>query len=106
MSFGLKMLPATFQRMMNNVLSGLSGTRCIVFLDDIVIYANSLVDRDGKLRDMFGKFRKHNLRFQPNKFEFLRKEVTFLRHKISELIFEPDAHKIEPIKNFLTSKMA
>jgi hypothetical protein len=53
MSFGLKMLPATFQRMMNNVLSGLSGTRCIVFLDDIAIYANSLVDHDGKLRDVF-----------------------------------------------------
>jgi len=73
MSFGLKMLPVTFQRMMTNVLSGLSGTRCIVFLDDIVIYENSLVDYDGKLRDVFGNFRKHNLRFQPNKFEFLRK---------------------------------
>jgi hypothetical protein len=56
--------------------------------------------------DVFGKFRKHNLRFQPNKFEFLRKEVTFHRHKISELRYEPDAHKIESIKNFLTSKMA
>lgn len=47
--FGLKTGAATFQRMMNNVLSGLNGTRCCVFLDDTVIYTNSLVDHDRKL---------------------------------------------------------
>ena len=41
MPFGLKTAPATFQKMMNNVLSVLTGTRCFVFLDDIVIYTNS-----------------------------------------------------------------
>ena len=51
MPFGLKTAPATFQKMIKNVLSGLSGTRCFVFLDDIVIYANSLIDHDRKLRD-------------------------------------------------------
>jgi hypothetical protein len=105
MSFELKTLPATFQRMMNDVLSCLSGTRCLVFLDDIYIYTNSLVEHDGKLQDVLEKFRKHNLKFQPSKSEFFRKEVTFLRHKISELRFEPAAHKIEAVKNFLTSKM-
>jgi hypothetical protein len=40
--FGLKTAPATFQRLMNTVLSGFTGTRCFVFLDEIVIYANSL----------------------------------------------------------------
>jgi hypothetical protein len=29
--FGLKTAPATIQKMMNNVLSGLTGTRCFVF---------------------------------------------------------------------------
>jgi hypothetical protein len=47
MPFGLKTAPANFQRMMNDVLSGLTGTRCFVFLDNIVIYANSLVDHEG-----------------------------------------------------------
>jgi hypothetical protein len=42
--FGLKTAPATFQKMMNSVLSGLTGTRCFVYLDDIVIYAKSLAD--------------------------------------------------------------
>jgi hypothetical protein len=57
-------------KMMNNVLSGLTGTRCNVFLDDIVLYANSLVDNDRKLRDVFKRLRKRNLKLQPDKCEF------------------------------------
>jgi hypothetical protein len=38
MPFGLKTAPTTFQSMMNSVLSGLTGSRCFVFLDDVVIY--------------------------------------------------------------------
>jgi hypothetical protein len=40
--FGLKTTPATFQKMMNSVLSGLTGTRCFLYLADIVIYARLL----------------------------------------------------------------
>jgi len=104
MHFGVKTAPATFQKMMNNVLSGLTGTRCFGFLDDIVIYANSLVDHDRKLRDVFRRLRKYNLKFQQDKCEFLPKEVTFFGHKISERGVEPDARKIESVKNFPTPK--
>jgi len=69
MSFGLKTAPATFQRMMN-VLSGLTGKRCSVFIGDIVMYANSLVGHDRKLRDVFRRLRKYNLKLQPNKCDF------------------------------------
>jgi hypothetical protein len=106
MPFGLKTAPATFQRMMNTVLSGLTGSRCFVFLDDIVIYANSLVDYDRKLREVFRRLRKHNLKLQPDKCEFLRKEVIFLGHKISEQRVEPDDRKVEAIKNFPNPKTA
>jgi len=64
MPFGLKTAPATFQKMINNVLSVLTGTRCYAFLDDIVLYANSLVDHDRKLRDVFKSLRNHNLKLQ------------------------------------------
>jgi len=102
MPFGLKTEPTTFQKMM--ILSGLTGTRCFVFLDDIVIYANSLVDHERKLRDVFRRLRKYNLKLQPDKCEFLRKEVTFLGHKISEHGVEPDTSKVESVKSFPTPK--
>jgi len=82
--FGLKTAPATFQRMMNVVLSGLTGTRCFVFLDDIVVYAKSLVEHDVKLRQVFDRLRENNLKLKPEKCEFLRREVSYLGHVISE----------------------
>jgi hypothetical protein len=60
--------------MMNNVLCGLTGTRCFVFLDDIVLYANSLAEHDRKLREVLQRLRKYNLKLQQDKCEFLRKK--------------------------------
>jgi hypothetical protein len=100
MPFGQKNGTCHIPKMMNTVLSGLTSTRCFVFLDDIVIYANSLVDHDRKLRDVFRRLRRRNLKLQPDKCEFLRKEVTFLRQKISEQGVESDTRKIECIDNF------
>ena len=63
------------------------------FLDDIVIYENSLVDHDRKLKNVLRRLRKYNLKLQPDKNEFFRKEITFLRHKISEHGVGPDGRK-------------
>jgi hypothetical protein len=82
--FGLKTAPSTFQRMMNVVLNGLTGTRCFVFLDDIVIYAKSLAEHDAKIRQVFDRLRGNNLKLKPDKCEFLRREVSYLGHVISE----------------------
>lgn len=83
--FGLKTAPATFQKMMKSVLSGLTGTCCFVYLDNIVVYAKSLVDHDTKLREVLDRLRTHRLKLQPNKCEFLREEVNYLGHQITEV---------------------
>ncbi|KAE9000876.1 hypothetical protein PR001_g18668 [Phytophthora rubi] len=45
MPFGLMNAPSTFQRMMNGVLRGLTWLTCLVYLDDIVIYAKGGIER-------------------------------------------------------------
>jgi len=42
MPFGLKNARATFQRLMNSVLTGIQELKCLVYLDDIVIYGPKL----------------------------------------------------------------
>jgi transposase InsO family protein len=100
--FGLKTAPATFQRMMNVVLSGLTGSRCFVFLDDIVVYARSLSEHDTKLREVFDRLRKNRLKLKAEKCQFLRKEVSYLGHVISEKGVFPEQAKTRVIEEYPT----
>jgi hypothetical protein len=75
MSFILKGAPATFARLMSNVLTGMQGIKCLVYVDDIVIFGETLQVYNKKLREVLVTMRKHNLKLQPDKCEFLRKEV-------------------------------
>ena len=75
MPFGLKNAPSTFQRPMNTILSGLQGTRCLVYLEDIIIFADSLESHNKKLLDIFKRLRESGLKIKPSKCEFLRREV-------------------------------
>jgi hypothetical protein len=84
MPFGLKGTPSSFSRLMTTVLSGLQGIKCLVYLDDIIIFGESLEIHNEKLRDVLARLRKHNLKLQPDKCEFLRKEVAFLGHILTE----------------------
>lgn len=100
MPFGLKNAPATFQRLMDNVLTGLQGQELFVYLDDIVIYASSLQEHEIKFRKLVRVLRQANLRLQPDKCEFLRPEVNYLGHIIGEDGVKPDPKKIDAVKNF------
>jgi hypothetical protein len=100
MPFGLKNAPSTFARLMSTVLSGLQGIKCLVYLDDIVIFGNTLHDHNEKLRDVLDRLRKHNLKLQLDKCEFLRKELTFLEHVVSKHGVKPDGRKVEAVRNF------
>lgn len=106
MPFGLKNAPATFQRLMDRVLSGLQGTSLFVYLDDIVIYASSLTEHEAKFNKLAERLRVANLRLQPDKCEFLRKEVAYLGHIISQEGVKPDPKKIEAVLNFPRPKNA
>lgn len=100
MLFGLKNAPATFQRLMNNVLSGIQGLHCFVYLYDIVIYANSIQDHSTKLESVLQRLKDNNLKLQPDKCEFMRHEVAYLGHVITNNGVSPDPSKTKVIENF------
>jgi len=51
MSFGLRNAPATFQRLMNQVVAGLEG--CAVYLDDVVVYSDMWEQHVERIRSLF-----------------------------------------------------
>lgn len=80
MPFGLKTAPATFQRLMNNILGDLVNKVCLVYLDDIIIYSTSLQEHLISLRQVLDRLANANLKIQIDKCEFLKRETTFLGH--------------------------
>lgn len=100
MPFGLKTAPATFQRTMNNVLRGLQGIHCLVYLDDILIYSNGLKEHLQKLRAVFERLRQTNLKVQLDKSEFLRKEVQYLGHTLTKDGLKPNDDKIKVVMDY------
>lgn len=100
MPFGLKNAPATFQRLMDLVLTGLQGEELFVYMDDIVIYATSLEEHERKYNALIERLRKANLKLQPDKCEFLKTEVTYLSHVISREGVKPDPTKLKAVQQF------
>lgn len=99
MPFGLKGAPATFQRLMDQTLSGLLGTDCFVYLDDIVIYSNTIENHLIKLQTIFQRLSLAKLKLQPQKCHFLKTEIVYLGHKCSASGCEPDPEKVSAIQN-------
>ena len=94
MPFGLKTAPSTFQRLMDQVLSGLQGLQLFVYMDDIVVYSSSLEEHSQKLKKLLGRLKTAGLTLQPEKCHFLRREITYLGHVITENGVKPDPRKI------------
>ena len=98
--FGLKNAPATFQRLMDNVLRGLQGTELFVYLDDVVVYAKNLVEHKIEVRRLMRRFEQANFSLQPDICKFLRREVTYLGHIVGQNGSRMDPRKIRAVEKF------
>lgn len=94
MPFGLCNAPATFQRLMTQVLSGLKS---IPYIDDILVAS---VDFENHLHDLnlvFERMQEARLKLQPTKCHFAAKEILYLGHLISKNCIGPDPNKISTL---------
>ena len=84
MLFGLINALATFCNLMNDVLFDYLDAFVVVYLDDIVVYSQTLSEHEMHLKKVFQRFREHKLYVKPEKCEFAREQITFLGQKINE----------------------
>ena len=94
---GLKNAGSTFQRMMDKVLDGLIGEICYVYLDDIIIFSESLEEHEGRVKQVFDRLKKNGLQIKIKKCEFIKPSIKFLGHKISYGKVEMSQHLVEAI---------
>ena len=97
--FGLAQAPAYFQRLVNEVLSGL--TFAFGYLDDILVFSPDMETHLKHLRLLFERLRSADLKLKEVKCNFLKKHIQYLGHIISGEGITPVPEKLESIQKML-----
>ena len=84
MPFGSKNASSTFQRLMDKVLRGLTWKQCLVYIDDILVFAKTCAEHCQRLDAVLGKIKNAGLKLKPSKCEFGMSEVNYLGFKLSD----------------------
>ena len=90
--------PTTFQRLVNIVLSGLSG--CEAYLDDLVIYSDSWQSHVQQIREVLERLCKANLMLNLAKCELSQVNGTYLGKVVGRGELRSVWSKVEAILAF------
>jgi transposase InsO family protein len=100
MPFGLTGAPATFQDFMNHILSPLLRQCVVVFLDDILVYSDTLERHIEHLEQVFRILQQNQLKLKLSKCKFAQDKLEFLGHMISANGIATDPSKVAVIKDW------
>jgi hypothetical protein len=95
MLFGLTNAPADFQYFINDVLHPFLDKFCIAYLDDILIYSNTLEDHKLHIQQILELLTANGLHLKPEKCEFHQQKVKYLG-----LIITQNGINMNPAKIF------
>jgi len=104
MPFGLATAPATFQRLMHIVLRNENWHKCLIYLDDIIIFGRNAEEHLDRLRSILQRIREANLKLSLDKCTFMKTRVSYLGHIVTSSGIETDPSKIEKITQWPTPK--
>ena len=100
MPFGLTNAPATFCTLMNKIFHPYLDKFVVVYLDDIIIYSNTLKEHVEHLRKVFKILRQNELYVKKEKCPFAKEEVSFLGLCIRDGKLMMDDSKVKAIQKW------
>ena len=100
--FGLAQAPAYFQRLVNEVLSGLMFA--FSYLDDILVFSPNMETHLEHLRILFERLQSTDLKLKEVKCNFLKKHIHNLGHIVSGGGIMPLPEKLDSIQKMLPPK--
>ena len=98
--FGVTNAPAQFMNLMNDVLAAYLDEFVLVFLDDILVFSNSIEEHAEHLRKVFTKLRENHLFAKASKCEILAPTVEFLGQQITPKGMTPTTEKLRAVKEW------
>lgn len=100
MPFGLCNAPATFQRLMQQCLSGQITESLLVYLDDIIVYSPDFATHLKHLDEVFERLWRHGLKLRPDKCKLFHRQVKFLGHVVDTKGVQPDPEKVTAVTDW------
>jgi hypothetical protein len=104
MSFGLCGAPGTFQHYMNDTFRDFLDKFLIIYLDDLLIYSDSLAEHKLHVRMVLEKLRDAGLYLKPSKCQFHVQEVAFLGFIVGPQGVQMDPSKVSAITSWPVPK--
>ena len=93
MPFRLCNAPATFQRLMHEILGDLIYTKAPVYIDDINIHSITFEQHLKDLEEVFNRIRKAGMKLKLEKCHFCFPEITFLGFVVGKEGIKTDKEK-------------
>jgi len=100
MPFGLTNTPATFERLMELVLSGMPWEQLQVSLDDVIVFGATFLIALLNLALVFERFRKAKLKMKVKKCALFQESVAFLGHVVGRDGVHCDPEKIAVVQDW------
>ena len=97
MPFGSMNAPATFQRLMDRVLSGLTWKQCLVYIDDVLLFSRAFDEHMQHVDEVLSRFIYSGLKLKPCKCLFADNDVEYLGFKITDKGLQASNKKIEAL---------
>jgi hypothetical protein len=97
MPMGLTNAPETHQARLEEALGELIDSICVVYLDDIVIFSDSIPSHKQHVRQVLERLWRANLYCSPKKTKLFQTSVKFLGHLISPAGVRADDEKIAQV---------
>lgn len=104
MPFGLANAPSSFQNYINDTLRGFLDEFCTAYIDDILIFSNTLEEHHVHVKKVLRRLLEAGLQIDIKKCEFHVKEVKFLGLIITTRGIKMDPAKLDSIKSWPTPK--
>lgn len=102
MTFGLRNAAQTFQRFIDEVLSGLDF--CYGYLDDIIVFSSDRKQHEEHLRHLFERLKQYGVLINTSKCVFGQEVVKFLGYEVSAAGSRPLDEKVQAVNEFPVPK--
>lgn len=97
---GLKNSSATFQRMIESVMGQCNLEWCQLFLDDIIVFSETVEQHLERLGVVFQKLADAGLKLKPEKCCLMQRRVEYLGHVISEEGISASDQKVAAVRQW------